>query len=66
MKPEQERFWEVDLGVLLLQWWKDIAIFVATALTFVVLALPVIIPALIMWFLMSINFSINGGMTLPP
>jgi len=63
MKNGQERFWEVDLLVLLRMWWSDIAIFVATALTFVVLAMPVIIPALIMWFLMSINFTVTGALT---
>jgi len=62
-EPGQERFWEVDLRVLLLMWWNDIAVFVMTALTFVVLALPVIIPALIMWYLLSINFSITGALT---
>ena len=60
---KQERFWEVDLLVLLRNWWNDIAIFIATALTFVVLAMPVIIPALIMWFLTSINFSVTGSLT---
>ena len=60
---KQERFWEVDLLVLLRNWWNDIAIFIATALTFVVLAMPVIIPALIMWFLTSINFSVTGALT---
>src|SRR4051812_3178925 len=47
---DNERFWNVDLRVLLLQWWQDIWVFAATALTFVALAIPVIIPALILWF----------------
>jgi hypothetical protein len=56
---ENERFWNVDLRVLLLQWWQDIWVFVATALTFVALALPVIIPTLILWYLLSINFTVK-------
>ncbi|MDB5895187.1 MAG: hypothetical protein JWQ88_2718 [Rhodoferax sp.] len=63
---KQQRFWEVDLRVVLRSWWNDIAVFAMTAVTFVFLALPVIIPALIMWFLMSVNFTVNGGMSLPP
>jgi uncharacterized RDD family membrane protein YckC len=56
---DNERFWNVDLRVLLLQWWQDIWVFAATALTFVALALPVIIPSLILWYLLSINFTVK-------
>lgn len=52
----KDRFWNVDLHVLLRWWWIDISTFVLTALTFVGLALPVIIPTLILWFLYSIDF----------
>lgn len=55
MAPK-ERFWNVDLRVLLHWWWVDISTFVLTALTFVGLALPVIIPTLILWYLYSIDF----------
>ena len=54
---QPQHFWEVDLRILLLQWWEDISMFLLTALTFVVLALPVIIPGLIMWYLLVNNFS---------
>jgi hypothetical protein len=54
---QPQRFWEVDLRILLLQWWEDISMFVLTAFTFVILALPVIIPGLIMWYLLANNFS---------
>jgi len=56
---DNERFWNADLRVLLLQWWQDIWVFAATALTFVALALPVIIPSLILWYLLSINFTVK-------
>jgi uncharacterized RDD family membrane protein YckC len=52
-----ERFWEVDLRVLLLQWWNDIAAFALTALMFCALSLPVVIPSLIMWFMLANNIS---------
>ena len=52
----KERFWNVDLRVMLRWWWIDISTFVLTALTFVGLAIPVIIPTLILWFLYSIDF----------
>lgn len=56
MKQEQ-RFWDVDLIELFRIWIADIWIFVLTALTFVGLALPVLIPTLILWYLSSINWS---------
>ena len=52
----KDRFWNVELRVLLRWWWIDISTFVLTALTFVGLALPVIIPTLVLWFLYSIDF----------
>ena len=58
MKQEQ-RFWDVDLVELSRIWIADIWIFVLTALTFVGLALPVLIPTLILWYLSSINWSMT-------
>lgn len=54
---KQERFWNVDLGVLLRIWIDDMGTFLLTALIFVGLALPVIVPTLILWFLFSIDWS---------
>ncbi|MEO5797341.1 MAG: hypothetical protein ABIP34_21155 [Rhodoferax sp.] len=59
-KQQPERFWEVDLGALLLLWWNDISTFVQTALMFCALALPVVIPALIMWLMLVNNISFEG------
>lgn len=56
-KQQPERFWEVDLGALLVLWWNDISIFVKTAVMFCALALPVLIPALIMWLMLVNNIS---------
>ncbi|MDR7378483.1 hypothetical protein J2X19_003177 [Rhodoferax ferrireducens] len=52
-----QRFWEIDLGALLLLWWNDIAAFLMTALMFCALSLPVVIPALIMWLMLINNIS---------
>ena len=56
---KQDRFWNVDLVELLKIWADDMGTFLLTALTFAGLALPVIIPTLILWFLFSINWSIK-------
>lgn len=56
MKQEQS-FWDVDLGELFRIWINDLGTFFLTALTFVGLALPVLIPTLILWYLSSINWS---------
>jgi hypothetical protein len=56
-KQQPQRFWEVDLGALLLLWWNDISTFVKTAVMFCALALPVLIPALIMWLMLVNNIS---------
>ena len=52
----KQQFWDVDLGELLKVWIDDMSTFFWTALTFVGLALPVLIPTLILWFLSSINW----------
>jgi hypothetical protein len=56
MKP-QPHFWDVDLVELARIWIDDMGTFLLTALTFVGLALPVLIPTLILWYLSSINWS---------
>jgi hypothetical protein len=53
----KQQFWDVDLVALFKVWIDDMATFLWTALTFVGLALPVLIPILILWFLSSINWS---------
>ena len=55
---EKERFWNVDLKPVLIHWWQDISVFLMTLLAFLALSLPVVIPALILWYLMSINFTV--------
>jgi hypothetical protein len=58
---QQQHFWDVDLGVLLLNWWNDISTFCMTALLFCALSLPVVIPALVMWLmqLTGISFEVR-------
>ncbi len=56
---ENERFWNVDLKLVLLHWWQDIAVFLQTLLAFLAMSLPVVIPALILWYLLSINFTVK-------
>jgi hypothetical protein len=55
----KQRFWNVDLIELLKLWLSDISIFLMTSLMFMLLSLPVLIPALIMWYLMSHNWSVS-------
>lgn len=52
----KQQFWDVDLVELFKVWIDDMGTFFWTALTFVGLALPVLIPTLILWFLSSINW----------
>jgi len=53
---EKQRFWQVDLIELFKQWFMEMKVFLMTGLMFMVLSLPVVIPALIMWYLLSINW----------
>lgn len=53
---KKQNFWEVDLIALFKYWLSDILAFLMTALMFVGLSLPVVIPGLIMWYLWSINW----------
>jgi hypothetical protein len=55
----KQRFWNVDLIELFRLWISDMGTFLLTALMFVGLSLPVVIPTLILWYLSSINFSIS-------
>lgn len=55
----KQQFWDVDLVELFKVWIDDMVTFLWTALTFVGLALPVLIPTLILWFLSSINWSMS-------
>ena len=59
-RMKQQRFWEVDLLLLLKIWIADMGTFLLTAVAFVGMAIPVIIPILILWWLYSINW------TMPP
>ena len=47
----QERFWNVDLIKASKSWLSQLGTFLMTALTFAGIALPVLIPAFIMWYL---------------
>ena len=58
-RMKDQSFWNVDLVELFKVWLDDMGTFLLTALTFVGLALPVIIPTLILWFLSSINWSVK-------
>ncbi len=59
--PQQQHFWDVDLGVLLLNWWNDISTFCMTALLFCALSLPVVIPALVMWLMQLTGISFEAS-----
>ncbi|WP_296447691.1 hypothetical protein [Rhodoferax sp. UBA5149] len=56
---KKQRFWNVDLIELFRLWINDMGTFLMTALMFVGLSLPVVIPALIMWYLLSTNWSLS-------
>lgn len=58
-RMKQQHFWEVDLWVVLRALWRDIAAFGTALYIFLILALPVIIPTLIFWYLLSINYGGN-------
>lgn len=56
---KKQRFWNVDLLDLLKLWSSDLSTFLMTLVMFLGLSLPVVIPALIMWYLMATNWSIS-------
>ena len=47
----QAHFWEVDLIELTRDWLAQIGTVLLTAVAFIGMALPVLIPAFIMWYL---------------
>jgi len=56
---KQQRFWNVDLIELIKVWISDMGVFLLTALTFVGMAIPVLIPMLVLWYLASIDFKVR-------
>ena len=56
---KQQHFWDVDLVELFKTWAADMGVFLLTAVTFVGLAIPVLVPMLILWFLYSIDFNVR-------
>jgi hypothetical protein len=56
---KKQSFWTVDLIELFKLWFSDLSTFFMTLLMFIGLSLPVVIPALIMWYLLSTNWSIS-------
>jgi hypothetical protein len=53
---KQQHFWEVDLWMVLKALWDDVAALGMALFVFFILALPVIIPTLVLWYLFSINY----------
>lgn len=51
MKRQPQHFWNVDLIELSRAWLSQLWTFVLTALTFVGMALPVLISAFVLWYL---------------
>ena len=47
----QEHFWDVDLRVLFKEWLSQLWTFVLTLITFLGIALPVLISILVLWYL---------------
>lgn len=56
---KHQRFWNVDLIELFKLWLSDMGTFLMTALMFVALSLPVIIPMLVLWYLFSIDWHVT-------
>lgn len=54
-----QRFWRVDLIDVFREWASDMSTFLRTTVMFVVLSLPVVIPALVLWYLSSINWQVS-------
>lgn len=55
----KERFWNVDLIELFRDWLRDISTFLLTGLMFVGLSLPVVLSALVLWYLLSIGVNVR-------
>lgn len=56
---KKQSVWTTDLRELFKLWLSDLSTFLMTLLMFLGLSLPVVIPALIMWYLMATNWSIG-------
>lgn len=56
---KKQSVWTTDLRELFKLWGSDLSTFLMTLLMFLGLSLPVVIPALIMWYLMATNWSIG-------
>ncbi|MDO8248600.1 MAG: hypothetical protein Q7T78_02620 [Rhodoferax sp.] len=56
---KKQSVWTTDLRGLFKLWLSDLSTFLMTLLMFLGLSLPVVIPALIMWYLMATNWSIG-------
>lgn len=56
---KKQSVWTTDLLELFKQWSSDLLTFLMTLVMFLGLSLPVVIPALIMWYLMATNWSIG-------
>lgn len=56
---KKQSFWNVDLLELFRLWISDMGTFLMTTLMFVGLSMPVVIPALVLWYLLSINWSMS-------
>jgi len=54
---KKQSIWQADLIELFKLWLSDISTFLMTALMFLGLSMPVVISALILWYLMSIGWS---------
>jgi hypothetical protein len=53
---KKQEYWSADLIELFKLWIGDMGTFLMTFVMFLGLSLPVVIPALIMWYLLSINW----------
>lgn len=56
---KKQSVWTTDLLELFKQWSSDLLTFLMTLVMFLGLSLPVVIPALIMWYLMATNWSMG-------
>jgi uncharacterized RDD family membrane protein YckC len=48
---KQEHFWNVDLRDVARDWLSQIWVFLLTGLSFIIMALPVLIASFIIWYL---------------
>jgi len=56
---KKQGFWNADLIELFRLWGSDMGTFLMTVVMFLGLSLPVVIPALIMWYLLATNWSMT-------